>query len=392
MNDITIFGATGFTGQLTADYLASRRKSEDFQLALAGRNRGKLQSLKTILEKKYSGSEIQIIISDVDEEPSIRKMTEDTRVLVNTVGPYLEYGEPVSRACAISGTHYLDLTGEGGYVQNVGDKLNKLAGENRARLIHCCGYDSIPADLGTYFTVKQLPENENKEIECFINMTSKNLYSSFQSISGGTWHSALGFLSMDELERQSRVYEKLKNNSHPRDIKPMAFQFHYREETGEFGIPLPFVDIEIVLRSAAYHTFYGNSFSYGHFLSLSGLPKFFAGIFGLSLFLSAAQLPLIKEFLKSIKSRGEGPDKDIRESNRFKHSFVGKSETKTVKTEICGGDPGYGDTSKMIGEAAICCLNDELPEIYGQVTTAQVFGDKLITRLKKYTGIEFNVV
>lgn len=392
MYDITIFGATGFTGQLTAEYLASRRKEEDFSLALAGRNRGKLQSLKHNLENKFPSNEIGILHADVSEEPSIRKMAEETEVLISTVGPYLQFGEVVVRAAALSGTDYLDLTGEGGFVESMRTKYDSIAKENKAKILHCCGYDSIPADLGTYFTAKLLPENERKTVECFVKTISRDPYSAFQSISGGTWHSALGFLSLEEYERQQRIYSELRESSFPREILPMPLEFRYRESSGEFGIPLPVVDVEVVLRSASRLGFYGNSFSYGHFLAIEGIPKFFLGLLGLLGLFSVIQFPIIKNILSSLKSSGDGPDSDVRETNSFVHSFIGSSASKTVKTEVRGKDPGYGDTSKMLGEAAISCLKDDLPELYGQLTTAEALGDKLIDRLTKHTGIKFIIL
>lgn len=389
MYDITVFGATGFTGQLTADYLASRRNEEDFKLAIAGRNRGKLQSIKHHLEKKYPSSEITVLHGDITEEPSIRKITEESKVLINTVGPYLQYGEQVVRACAMNGTDYLDITGEGGFLEAMRGKYDTVAKQNASRIIHCCGYDSIPADMGTFFTVKQLPANERKSVECFVKTISRDTYSAFQSISGGTWHSALGFLSPEEFERQQKIYSELKESSYPREILPMPMEFRYREATREFGIPMPVVDTEIVLRSASNLPFYGNSFTYGHFLALEGISQFFLGIFGILALLGAVQMPILKDILYSLKSSGDGPDEKLRESNRFVHSFIGTSATKTIRTEVRGKDPGYGDTSKMLGEAAICCLNDPLPEVYGQVSTATAMGDMLLERLKKNAGLEF---
>ena len=391
--DITLFGATGFTGKLTAHQLASKRMKEDYSMAISGRNKGKLYSLKFELEKKYPGTEIDIIIADVNEEPSIRKMAESSKVLISTVGPYIQYGEPVVKACVIYGTHYLDITGEGAFVDHIERKYHQQAIQTEAKIISCCGYDSIPADMGTYFTNKLLPENEKKEIECFISVDSKNLYSLFNSVSGGTWHTALDFImNKRELERQNSSYNRINYASHPRNVSVLPFEFRYREDSKTFGIPMPVVDIEIVLRSALKLPEYGTDFSYGHFLSIQGLPKFLSGLLGLGTFFGIAQIPYIKDILYSLKSSGDGPEEEIRNTNSFCHSFVGKSNSKTVMTTVSGGDPGYGDTSKILSESAICILNDLLPERYGVITPAFAMGDFLLRRLSENAGIEFSVI
>jgi saccharopine dehydrogenase (NAD+, L-glutamate forming) len=389
--DITLFGATGFTGVLTADYLASKRTNEDFSLALAGRNKGKLLGLKYELEKKYKGSEIDIFLADVDEEPSIRKMAEATKVLVSTVGPYLLYGETVVRACVVSGTHYLDLTGEGSFVEQMEQKYHKRALESESKIINCCGYDSIPADFGTYFTIKHLPTTELKEVECFVSATSKDLSSAFSSVSSGTWNSALGFLNLQEIERQRDMYAKILLKSRPREITILPTEFRFREDSKSFGIPLPVVDIEVVLRSALMMKEYGPAFSYGHFLSIQGIPKFLGSLLGFSFFFGATMVPPIKDLLYLLKKNGEGPNESIRSTNKFLHSFIGKSGSKTVKVSVTGGDPGYGATSKMLGEAAICVLNDPIPEKYGVITPVIAMGDFLLERLQKNADIIFTL-
>lgn len=391
--DITLFGATGFTGKLTAHQLASKRQNEDFSLAIAGRNKGNLYSLKYELEMKYKGSEIFVILADVEEEPSIRKMAESSKVLVSTVGPYLQYGEPVVKACVIYGTHYLDITGEGAFVDHIERKYHQQAIQTESKIINCCGYDSIPADMGVYFTNKLLEGEDIREIECFVSINSENYSTLFQSISGGTWHTTLDFImNKRELERQSLSHERLKYASFPRKINALPFQFRFREEDKSFGLPMPVVDLEIVLRSAKNLPEYGENFSYGQFLSIQGIPAFLSSLLGISAFIGVAQIPLFKDILYSLKRSGEGPEADIRNSNTFCQSFLGKSKNKLVKTEVHGGDPGYGDTSKILSEAAICILNDSIPERFGVLTPAFAMGDFLLTRLSKNAGLRFLVV
>lgn len=390
--DITVFGATGFTGKLTAMYLASKLSASPFKLAIAGRNKEKLQRIKDEFIFKYPlAKEIGLVVADVNTPAGIRQMVKDTKIIISTVGPYLKYGEELVRACAEEGTHYLDITGEGGFVEAMEKKYHSIAEQNKAKIINCCGYDSIPADLGTYFTIKQLPAEEPKEVECFISVNSKDLQSGLQSFSGGTWHSALGFMNPEELNRQNLSFERIQSKLINRKIAPIPTQFRLREETNTFGAPLPFVDVEVVLRSAANMEEYGPDFKYGHYAAISSVPLLLGGIFATAALFAMAQIPPVKNLLYSFRESGEGPDEEIRNTNTFCHSFVGKSATRTIKTEVRGGDPGYGDTSKMLGESALCLLQDAVPERYGVITTSYAMGDALIARLQK-AGILFYTV
>ena len=392
--DIVIFGATGFTGDLTAKYLAKRMKDEPFRLGIAGRDEIKLAALKKeLIAINPICSEVGIIRADVNNYASLLKMTNETKLVITTVGPYLKYGEPVVKACVEGRADYLDLTGEGGFVNQLTNFYQRKAVENKVKILNCCGFDSIPADLGTYFTVKQLPSNEPIEVECFVSFASSNPspLGQFNSVSGGTWHSAIGFMSLSELDRQKVSYKRIAASAtNGRLVHPIPLQFRLREETKTYGAPLPFVDIEVVLRSAADMDVYGPQFSYGHYAGINSTPLLLGGVLGMGLVFSLAQFEPTRNLLLSLRQPGDGPDKEQRESNSFTLSFVGKSRTKTVRTEVTGGDPGYGDTSKMLGESALCLINDksELPEKYGVITPAIAMGDKLIPRLQK-AGIRF---
>ncbi|MBK8395465.1 MAG: saccharopine dehydrogenase NADP-binding domain-containing protein [Leptospiraceae bacterium] len=395
--DIVVFGATGFTGDLTAKYLAKRMNEEPFRLGIAGRDENKLNSLKKeLVEINSECSKVGIIPADIKDYDSLLKMALDTNVVITTVGPYLKYGDPVVKACIEGGADYLDLTGEGGFVNRVTDIYNKKAKENKVKVLNCCGFDSIPADLGTYYTVKQLPSNEPIEVECFVSFSSSNPspFGQFNSVSGGTWHSAIGFMNLSELDRQNKSYSQIAATAtNSRLVQPIPTQFRLREESKTYGAPLPFVDIEVVLRSAADLEVYGPNFSYGHYAGIKSTPALLGGVLGMGIVFSLAQFEPTRNLLLNFRKPGEGPDKEQRESNSFKLSFIGKSKTKTVQTEVTGGDPGYGDTSKMLGESALCLIHDrkELPEKYGVITPAITMGDKLIPRLEK-AGIRFRTV
>src|SRR5690348_16300 len=171
--DVVVFGATGFTGALTAQYLA-RNAPPETRIALAGRNREKLQSVQRDL-----GRELPLLSADIGDAGSMREMAESAKVVITTVGPYINYGEPVVAACAAAGTDYVDLTGEPEFVDRMWLKYHSVAAETGARLVHSCGFDSIPYDLGVQFTVQQLPEGVPISIDGFMRVNA--------SISGGTY-------------------------------------------------------------------------------------------------------------------------------------------------------------------------------------------------------------
>ena len=152
--DIALFGATGFVGELTADYLAQHAPAQA-RIAIAGRNAAKLEALKTRLGRP----ELGVLVADVEDAASITALAQAARVVISTVGPYLHYGEPLVAACAAAGTDYVDLTGEPEFVDLMYLRYHAVAKESGARLVHSCGFDSIPYDLGALFTVSQLPDD-----------------------------------------------------------------------------------------------------------------------------------------------------------------------------------------------------------------------------------------
>ncbi|MDQ1635937.1 MAG: hypothetical protein QOJ32_2746, partial [Frankiaceae bacterium] len=181
--DVVLFGASGFTGRLTAQYLAAHAPA-DLRWAIAGRNRGKLEKLRDELAAENATiGELEILTADVGDRPSVRRVAEAAKVVVTTVGPYLEYGEPLVAACAESGADYLDLTGEPEFVDRMYVENDAAAKASGARLVHCCGFDSVPHDLGAYFTLLQLPENVPVRIDGYVRSNA--------SFSGGTYHSAI---------------------------------------------------------------------------------------------------------------------------------------------------------------------------------------------------------
>jgi short subunit dehydrogenase-like uncharacterized protein len=392
--DITIYGATGFTGKLIVHYLAKKLYNKPFTLAIAGRNKDLLLDLKREIYQKISSSlKLELIVADSSKEETLLQMARKSKVIISTVGPYLKYGEPLIKACIQEKAHYLDLTGEGKFVEDMIQKYESQALTNQVKLINCCGYDSIPADLGTYFAMKKFSGKEPVEVECFISFSSTHTspFASLQSFSGGTWHSALGFMNLDEIDRLKKSYENLSLKCKDRNIFPIRTEFRFRENEKVWGAPLPFVDIEVVLRSAIQLPQYGPNFSYGHYAELKNIFLLFGWIAGFGALFTLAQIPFTKEMLLKLRQPKEGPPQDVIETNYFKHSIIAKGNTQTVQVEVTGGDPGYGDTSKMISECALALLEDELPEVFGFLTPAVSMGDALLTRLPQ-AGIQFQYI
>lgn len=382
--DIVVFGGTGFTGGLTAEYLA-RHAPDGLRWALAGRNRSKLEALRERLAAiRPSAADLELPIADVEDPASLRAVAESTRVVLTTVGPYALHGGPLVAACAEAGTDYVDLTGEPEFVDRTWLLHHERAKETGARLVHCCGFDSIPHDLGAYFTVQQLPEGVPLKVEGFVRANA--------TFSGGTFHSAINGFGRG---RQTIQAAKQRRAAEPRDpsrrISGVKGGVRHDPTSDAWAAPLPTIDPQIVLRSARALERYGPEFSYGHNMSAKRLATIVGtGAMVGSLLLLAQPKPLRDQLLK-IKSSGDGPSPEKRAKSWFRVRFVGEGGGRTVRTEVSGGDPGYDETAKMLAESALCLALDDLPPTSGQVTTAQAMGNALIDRLVA-AGMVFRVI
>jgi short subunit dehydrogenase-like uncharacterized protein len=382
--DLALFGATGFTGGLTAEYLA-RNGPKGLRWAVVGRNRDKLEAVRERLAGL--GGEAPgpgLLIADVGDRASLQAVATTARVVATTVGPYALYGEPLLAACAAAGTDYVDLTGEPEFVDRMWIEHHAEAERTGARLVHCCGFDSIPHDLGAYFTVRQLPEGVPLKVEGFARIGGE--------FSGGTYHSAInGFARARQTIGAARQRKREERRPAGRAVHSGPTRLRHVPELGGWAAPLPTIDGAVVRRSAAALDRYGPDFTYGHNLLAKRLVSLAAisGVVGTAAVL--APLPPTRKLLLKIKSPGEGPSAETRAKSWFKVKFVGEGGGKRVLTEVSGGDPGYDETAKMLAESALCLAFDELPEIAGQVTTVTAMGEALEARLRS-AGIEFRVV
>jgi len=379
--DVTLFGATGFTGGLTADYLGAHIPAGK-SWAIAGRNATKFEAVADRIEQ-FGGVAPKIIEADIADATSMKALAEQTRVLITTVGPYLQHGEPAVKACAEAGTHYVDLTGEPEFVDKMWLKYNDIAKASGAKIVHACGFDSIPYDLGVLFTVEQLPENVPISIEGYIRAGG--------TASGGTYHSAIGAFSRLR-EAGKAATERRKTEERPAGRKVSGGGKIGRGARGEgWGLPLPTIDPQIVLRSARSLDRYGPDFSYSHFAHFKKLPMMAGTIAGGAVLLAGSQLAPTRNLLLKLRGPGDGPTVEKRAKSWFKLLLIAKGGDKDITTQVSGGDPGYTETAKMLSESALCLAFDELPDVSGQTTTAVAMGDALIRRLQA-AGITFETV
>jgi short subunit dehydrogenase-like uncharacterized protein len=376
--DIVVLGATGFTGALTAQYLAAHAPAAT-SWALAGRNRGKLEALCERL-----GVEVRLLEADVGDQASLRRMAAASRVVVTTVGPYLRYGEPVVAACAQAGTDYVDLAGEPEFVDRMYVRHHATAERTGARLVHACGFDSVPHDLGTLFTVQQLPPQQPIRVRGYVSAGGLP--------SGGTLDSAVTSFSRFRQATAAHAERRRTESRDPtRRVRAVPGRPGYDRDLRAWVLPLPSIDPQVVVRSARALDRYGPDFCYSHFVAVrspvvaAALTAGVAGTFAL------AQLPPTRRLLLRLRPSGGGPSAEQRERAWFRVRFIGEAGRRRVVTEVAGGDPGYAESSKMLAESALCLANDALPEAAGQVTTAVAMGEALRARLEK-AGISFRVL
>ncbi|MFE2721639.1 saccharopine dehydrogenase family protein [Kitasatospora sp. NPDC059327] len=389
--DLVLFGATGFTGALTAEYLA-RHAPAGCRWALAGRDRAKLEALRTRLASLDPGcAGLPLLAADAADPVSLREVAAAARVVVSTVGPYLQHGEPLVAACADAGTDYLDLTGEPEFVDRMYLLHHRRAVETGARLVHSCGFDSVPHDLGVLFTLERmrergaLPDGATVSVRGFVRAGG--------TFSGGTFASALTVMSRrGAAARAARARRAADPGPADRRISVTAGPVRRSAEARAWAVPLPTIDPLVVARSAAARPDYGRAFRYGHYAAVRRLPVLLAGGAGLALLALAAQLPALRRTLTRLRKPGAGPTAEQRADSWFTVRFVGESGAgRRLFTEVSGGDPGYTETAKMLAESALSLAFDELPASAGQVTPAVAMGTALIDRLTA-AGLSFTVL
>ncbi|MGW1059863.1 saccharopine dehydrogenase family protein [Micromonospora rubida] len=383
--DVVLFGATGFTGGLTAEYLA-RHAPDGLRWALAGRNPAKLAAVRDRLagiDPALAG--LPLLTADVTDPESLRRVAGSARVVASTVGPYVHHGEPLVAACAAAGTDYLDITGEPEFVDRMYVRHHAEAVRTGARLVHACGFDSIPHDLGVWFTVKQLPADAPITVDGFVRAGGR--------FSAGTYHSALtAFSRTAEAGRAARERRAVEPRPEGRRVRAVPGKVGRSKELGTWAVPLPTIDPQVVRRSAAARPEYGPDFRYRHFAAVKRLPTIVLGAAGLGGLVGLVKLPPARRWLLGRLASGQGPSPQQRAKSWFRVRFLGSGGGRRVLTEVSGGDPGYDETAKMLAESALCLALDEgLPATSGQVTPVTAMGDALLDRLVR-AGMTFRVL
>jgi short subunit dehydrogenase-like uncharacterized protein len=383
--DVVVFGATGFTGALTAEYLA-RNGPDGLRWALAGRTLSKLEKVRDDLAGIDPAlAELELLVADVSDPASLADVASRTRSVITTVGPYLQFGEGLVAACAEAGTDYVDLTGEPEFVDRMYVAHHATAERSGARIVHACGFDSIPHDLGAYYAVQQL--NATGPV------TMRGVVRAAAQFSGGTFHSAMHQFSRAKAMRGAYA-DRRRAEPKPaegRSSRAITGKPHKDKELGYWLLPLPTIDPIVVARSGAALAAYGPTFRYSHYAGTKTLAFAAGGVAGISAIAVSAQIKPLRNFLLGRVKQGDGPTEERREKSWFRVDFIAEGDGRRIHTRVSGGDPGYTETAKMLAESALCLVFDDNPPTAGQVTTAQAMGDRLTERLQK-AGLRFEVI
>ncbi len=414
---VVLYGATSFVGQITAHYLAKflgdskeSPNGEPVTWAIAGRDEDKLKKLQSELQgsssKDASSDKVDIIIANSNEPDSLDAMAKQAQVIISTVGPYLKYGEPLIKACTDNGTDYVDLTGEAIFIKDMMDKYQDNAKQSGARIVNSCGFDSIPSDLGVYFTQQQAESKFDAACQT-INMRVK---AAKGGLSGGTIDSMATIFAevgKDKKRRSQLANPYLLNDDSnaPSVRQTNVNKPEYDSEHGRWMAPfvMATINTRIVHRTNQLRDYeYGRDFKYDEAMWMQDGVKGQLMSYGMSAgllgFATAMTFKTSREFLSKhvLTKAGEGPSKSQQENGYFDIRFFGETaNNEHISTKVTGDkDPGYGSTSRMLAQSALCLAQDiSKDDVAGGFwTPASAMGDKLITRLEEHSGLSFEVV
>ena len=380
--DFVVYGATGFTGKLVVEYLVEKySNSPDIKWALAGRS---LEKLKSIADSKKVPEGTGLLVVDSNDISSIENMVSKTECILTTVGPYQLYGNDIVAQCAKSGIDYVDLCGEPGWMHEKINELSDTAKASGSRIVFSCGFDSIPFDLGVLFLQNEVIKRFGKPASN-VRGRVRGMNGEF---SGGT-AASLG-ATMAALKEKPELFAVLANPfalsngftgpDQPADIKPV---FDEKLDTWVAPFFMAPINTKNVHRSnLLMNHFYGEDFCYNE-MWVQG-----SGDAGKA----AADFISSSNPLSNAPKPGEGPSRESRENGNYDVLFCGDIDDQSVHVSVKGDmDPGYGSTSKMITESAICLVK-ECEDLQGGIyTPAPAMGTKLIQRLQDNAGLTFEV-
>ena len=400
--DLIVWGASGFTGRLVVEYLADRYPpGGDLNWAVGGRNRAKLEEVLSEIE--FPTEKPDIVVADSHDNESVHGLVLKATVILSTVGPYARYGSELLNACAENGTHYCDLCGEVQWMHQMIERHQAAAEKSGARLVMSCGFDSIPSDIGVlclHEHAERIHSEKCSEMTLLVRAMKGGA-------SGGTFDSMLN--AIEEARRDKNIVRILLD---PYALNPDGAQTGpdqrdqdgpvYNEDIQSWTAPFVMarVNTRVVRRSNALLGYrYGKDFRY-HEATLSGAGfggrmKSLLMSWGLKMFVIASAIPFTRNTIvrKLLPKPGQGPSREERENGYFNLLLLGKMpDGKLMRLRIKGDrDPGYGSTSKMLAESAICLAKDELPVGGGCWTPASAMGTVLRDRLTSNAGLSFEL-
>jgi len=403
--DLAVFGATSFVGRLLVRYLFEEYGTRGkLRWAIAGRSVDRLEAVRKSLGT--GARPLPMLVADADDEIALGKVCDQSSVVVSTVGPYALYGEPLVKVCAESGTDYCDLTGETHWIRRMLQSHEKTARRSGARIVHCCGFDSIPSDLGVHFLQQQAIKRFGQPCTQ-VKMRVKAMRGGF---SGGTAASVLNVIK--EASRDPALRKELAN---PYSLCPQGYGSRLRqpnvkfaEYDADFGAWVaPFamsaINTRVVHRSNALSKLsYGANFRYDEAMlagrGLKGRLAASAIAAALGGFMVAGALGPVRAGLERfvLPAPGEGPSPEEQRKGFFDLRFLGRTDDgRSLRVKVTGDrDPGYGSTAKMLGQAgASLALDIDKTDVPGGFwTPATALGDRLVKRLTAHAGLAFELV
>ena len=395
--DLVVWGATSFTGKLVTEYLFNKYGSSKIKWAIAGRNLDKLEKVRF----QVADGNLPMFIADSFDEESLSKFVKKSRVVCSTVGPYSLYGTKLVKLCIENNTNYCDITGEAHWIRNLIDDYHEEAKSKKIKIVNSCGFDSIPSDMGVYFIQNEI----KKTYKSYANSVKMRVAGVRGGISGGTYGSINNLLK--EAYSNKKIFRVLNNpyglnpknkmeGMDKKDLRKIIFD----KESNSWIYPfiMAGINTKIVRRSHALTNFqYGKDFRYEEAMmsgkGISGLLKAILAVFPLAM-IGLNPNSFLKKIVNSYMPKpGEGPGLEKRKNGFYNLRFyVTIDEKRKAFAKVIGdNDPGYGSTSKMLAESALCLAFDKLPENYGVVTPSFAMGKQLLERLRNNAGLDFKI-
>ncbi len=397
--DVIIWGASGFTGRLVAEYIFQTYGAQGaVKWAMAGRNQAKLEEVRA----QVANEQVPLLLADSHDEASLNTLAQKTKVICTTVGPYGQYGSKLVKACVENQTHYCDLSGEVPFMRQTIDLHHQAAQAKGVKIVHSCGFDSIPSDMGVYFiqeTIKAQTGHYAPEIKMRVKTMAGGL-------SGGTYASLND--TMEKAQKDKSLFAVLLNpyglnpegeqeGPDTRDLNTIAYD--EKAQSWLYPFIMASINTRIVRRSHALRQYpYGKEFRYEEAMMAGdgeeGKAKATKEAMMVGAIMSQPGSPEKEAMNKHMPKPGEGPNQEERENGHYELWFYTTLKDGSLGFGKVTGDrdPGYGSTSKMLAESAICLAQDETPPSTGVITPSIAMGEPLLKRLQENAGLTFEYI